>query len=69
MAPYEDQESRCSEGGESVIRLTLGRRLVNLLPVAQRTNASNKWRRRQDTSSNPTSNTSFKRNACACVLL
>ena len=21
MAPYEDQESRCSEGGESVIRL------------------------------------------------
>ena len=25
--------------GESVIRLRLGRRLVNLLPVAQRTNA------------------------------
>ena len=25
--------------GESVIRLSLGRRLVNLLPVAQRTNA------------------------------
>ena len=39
MAPYEDQESRCSEGGESVVRLSLGRRLVNLLPVAQRTNA------------------------------
>ena len=30
-APYEDQESRCSKGGEC-------RRLVNLLPVAQRTN-------------------------------
>ena len=27
------------KGGESVIRLSLGRRLVNLLPVAQRTNA------------------------------
>ena len=27
------------KGGESVIRLRLGRRLVNLLPVAQRTNA------------------------------
>ena len=31
-----------------VMRLTLGRRLVNLLPVAQRTNAFHKWRRRQD---------------------
>ena len=27
------------KGGESVIRLNLGRRLVNLLPVAKRTNA------------------------------
>ena len=27
------------QGGEGVIRLSLGRRLVNLLPVAQRTNA------------------------------
>ena len=27
------------KGGKSVIRLSLGRRLVNLLPVAQRTNA------------------------------
>ena len=31
----------------SIIRLSLGRRLVNLLPVAQRTNAPHKWRRRQ----------------------
>ena len=38
------------KGGESVIRLSLGRRLVNLLPVAQRTNAFHKWRRRQDSS-------------------
>ena len=30
-----------------VIRLSLGRRLINLLPVAQRTNASHKSRRRQ----------------------
>ena len=30
-----------------VIRLSLGRRLVNLSPVAQRTNAFHKWRRRQ----------------------
>ena len=35
------------KGGESVIRLSLGRRLVNLLPVAQRTNAFHIWRRRQ----------------------
>ena len=35
------------KGGESVIRLSLGRRLVNPLPVAQRTNALHKWRRRQ----------------------
>ena len=35
------------KGGESVIRLSLGRRLVNLSPVAQRTNAFHKWRRRQ----------------------
>ena len=36
------------KGGESVIRLSLGRRLVKLLPVAQRTKAfTNKWRRRQ----------------------
>ena len=27
------------KGGESVIRISSGRRLVNLLPVAQRTNA------------------------------
>ena len=33
--------SRCSEGGESVLRLSLGRRLVNLSPVAQPTNAFN----------------------------
>ena len=37
------------KGGESVIRLSLGRRWVDLLPVAQRTNAClYNWRRRQD---------------------
>ena len=35
-APYEDRGPRSSEGGESVTRLSLGRRLINLLPVAQR---------------------------------
>ena len=30
-----------------VIRLSLGTRLVNLLQIAQRTNAYHKWRRRQ----------------------
>ena len=30
------------------MRLTLGRRLVNLLPVAQQTNVLHKWCRRQD---------------------
>ena len=33
IAPYEDQRPRCSEGGESVLRLGLGRRLVNLRPT------------------------------------
>ena len=32
----------------NVVRLSLGRRLVNLLPVARRSNAFHKWRRRQN---------------------
>ena len=56
--------------GRLVIRLSLGRRLVNLLPVAQRTNALT-FGIVEDTSSNPTSNISFQRIACAwhCLLL
>ena len=34
---YGHQGPRCSEGGESVTGLRLGRRFVNLLPIAQRT--------------------------------
>ena len=34
-----------------VIRLSLGRRLVNRLQIAQRINALTKWRRREDTGS------------------
>ena len=38
-APLRRPRIPLFKGGESVIRLSLGRRLVNLLPVAQRTNA------------------------------
>ena len=34
---YGDQGPRCSERRESVVRVRLGRRLVNLSPLAQRT--------------------------------
>ena len=37
-AQYEDQRPRGSEGGETVVSPRLGRRSVNIFPVAQRTN-------------------------------
>ena len=37
--PIRRLKTRCSEGGGSVIKLSLGRRLVNLLPVTQLTDA------------------------------
>ena len=39
VRPHTKAKDPAVQGGESVIRLSLGRRLVNLLPVAQRTNA------------------------------
>ena len=39
VQPHTKTKNPAVQGGESVIRLSLGRRLVNLLPVAQRTNA------------------------------
>ena len=39
VQPHTKTKNPAIQGGESVIRLSLGRRLVNLLPVAERTNA------------------------------
>ena len=45
-AKYSQQDA--GDPLPTVIRLSVRRRLVNLLTVAQRTNAFHKWRRRQD---------------------